>query len=1033
LPVQCWRMNLHLKRAVAALTSLVIILAVVPTLQASVPILEWAEVDIPGDNDLTVVSPSEVTGIAAGRNGLVYAVDGENGRMYRSLEYALEWEDITTYLERAGVTLPATLVAVAPDNEGIVAVLADGGTSVWVSLDGGYEWENTQLPAVSGEVTALALSSLYVEGDREYREIAVGTASWGDGLSNGEVYVLQGGCTWSFWRLQELTVDSTVPVHLGADVATLAYSPDYSRDHTLLVVCSTGAEATLDVGLQDTTFLCLGERDVDNGGTDWGFLNPDYPLEIIEAGDAAGVSYVRSTLALPSSYSSENTVTRSAFVSIEREPDYDDDVYRVVGDAAERMDVDGGADIDIWSIAYRGTHTSGVLLAGDREPTAPLALNVQVRRCEEPFEALPDWQESDVPPTGPGHAVLVWARNVSLAYCGTSSQPGVALDESAFSASTYGNLWRQMALIDTSFTLTDIVVSPDGEKLFLTTANPWGPESVWDSFSDPLGYRWERILTVDSVTGCVMVKLSAGYESDDTVVVAEHNGDLVAVSHDRGNSWVWRWPSPEPLLDVIVVDEHTLIAAIPGGMVMQSTNGGKSWEDAVESQLNEVNMLSMAADGTLFAGSRDGYVSYSTDGGGSFVRIEEPVGDGDVQVTPDAQFADNGWIYAAASGPDDGLWRWRLGISGYWQQLDDDITQLADGQRIGGLLTGEEGTLYALRTEPAGDVTGGMTRWLCPACDPCADFEYDHVHEGLPDGASFVSAAEFTTSYPAGTLWGDDELNDIYAIDSAGQHIFLYRDTLCKRGPYLYSPEDGSHLDENPCDCNRDPVVLFDWECVEGVNQYQAGFYHDASLAEWLWSVQTDCNEFTKSPADGAPVEFQSGVTYGWRVRTTLPVLSPWSDMWTLYPRLLEVSGLQPAAGATGVDGRPTFTWDGPGMAEAYEFALATDPDFGEIVAAFEGATALDRTAWVCDRDLPSGTNYFWRVRSLSGQACSPWASSAFTTSSVTVSPTAAGAESLDLPEMQPLVSSYLVWMIFGLVALLMVGLIVLILRTARR
>lgn len=1026
-------MNRQLLRASSALCSLVLLLGLAPAVSAATPILEWTEVDTPGDNDLTVVTPSEVTGIAAGRNGVVYAIDGENGRVYRSLDYSLSWEDITKYLERAGATLPATLIAVAPDNEGIIAVVTDGGTAVYASLDGGYEWEDVNLPALPAAVTALAVSEKYAEADCEYREIAVGTASWGDGLSNGEVYVLQGGCTWSFWRPQELTVDSTVPVHLGADVAALAYSSDYSRDHTLLVVCSTGSDATLDAGLQDTTFLCLGERDVDNGGTDWSFLNPDYPLEIIEAGDAAGVSYVRSTLALPSSYSSENPVTRSVFVSIEREPDYDDDVYRVVGDAAERMDVDGGADIDIWSIAYRGTHTSGVLLAGDREPTAPLALNVQVRRCEEPFETSPDWLESDVPPTGPGHAVLAWAPNVSLAYCGTSSQPGVALDESAFSASTYGNLWRQMALIDTSFTLTDLVVSPDGEKLFLTTANPWGPESVWHSFSDPLGHRWERILTVDSDTDCVMVKLSADYESDDTVIVAEHNGALLAVSHDRGNSWVWRWPSPEPLLDLIVVDEENLYAAIPGGMVMHSTNGGKTWEDPVESQLNEVNMLSRASDGTLFAGGDDGYVSYSFDGGLSFVRIEEPVGTGDVQVRPDVGFADNGWIYAAASGSDDGLWRWKVGDSGYWQPLDDDITQLSDGQRIGGLLTGEEGTLYALRTEPAGDVTGGMTRWLCPACEPCADFEYDHVHEGLPDGASFAAAAEFTTSYPAGTLWGDDELNDIFAIDSVGQRIFLYRDTLCKRGPYLNSPADGAHLDENPCDCNRDPVVLFDWECVEGVNRYEAGFYHDVSLAAWLWSVQTDCNEFTKSPADGTPVEFQSGVTYGWRVRATLPVLSPWSDMWTLYPRLLEVSGLQPGAGTTNIDTRPTFTWDGPAMAVAYEFALATDPDFTEVVATFSGATALNETAWVSDRELSAGTNYFWRVRSVSGEACSPWVASAFMTASPMTPPVAAGVVAIEWPVEQSPASDYLIWVLFGLAALLMVGIIVLIFRTARR
>jgi hypothetical protein len=39
----------------------------------------------------------------------------------------------------------------------------------------------------------------------------------------------------------------------------------------------------------------------------------------------------------------------------------------------------------------------------------------------------------------------------------------------------------------------------------------------------------------------------------------------------------------------------------------------------------------------------------------------------------------------------------------------------------------------------------------------------------------------------------------------------------------------------------------------------------------------------------------------------------------------------------------------------------------------------------------------------------------------------------IEFPAQQPAVNGYLIWVVFGLVALLMVGLIVLILRTARR
>lgn len=1023
-------MSRRLAHPTAVLCLLSVCFSIVPPVQAFVPSLEWTGVAVPGDNDLTVVSPSEVTGIAAGRNGLVYVIDAEHGRVYRSLEYGLDWEDITKYLERAGATLPAALIAVAPDNEGIVAAVTDGGTAVYASLDGGYEWENVHLPAVAGVVTALAVSGLYSHGGREYRELAVGTASWGDDSGNGEVWMLQGGCVWSGWRNQEVRVD---PLLVGADVSSLAFSPSYSRDHTLVVVASTGSDAA--AAWADRTWLVLGERDKAAGTTDWAAF-AGYPLEIIGAGDGgAGVS-VRSSLALPSDFDGGDSSRRNLFVGVERTPDYDDDVYRVVADDIGvpygRMDVDGGADIDIWSIAYRGNRTSGVLLAGERNPTGLLELNVQVHRCDSPWASSPAWEAAEIPPTGPGHAVLAWAPNVSLAYCGSSSQPGVALDESAFSASSGGSLWRQMALIDTALTLNDIAVTPDGGKLFLTTSNEWGPESVWHSVSDPLGERWERLLTVDAATDALMVRLSTEYDDDNTVYVVAHNSNLVAVSFNRGNSWVWRKGTDESILDLIVVDAETLYAAIPGGRVMLSRYGGRGWEDPVETQLAEVNMLSRAADGTLFAGSGDGFVSYSTDDGATWTLIEEPVGSGPVQVAPDVRFSDNRWLYAAASGSDDGLWRWKLERSVYWQQLDADLTGLSNGQTIGGLLRGAEGTLYALRTEPAGASTGGMTRWLCPACEPCVEHEYDHVGRRLPSGASFAAESAFVTSYPVGTLWGNSELNEILVIDTAGQRIFLFRDTLCKRGPYLDSPADGAALDANACDCNRDAVVAFDWENLDDVDLYQVSFYHEAAIATWLWSTYSDYDGFVASPS-GDTTGFQSGLTYGWRVRTVSPVLSPWSDMWRIYPQLLEVSSLQPSSGATGVAARPVFTWHGPGMAAAYEFTLAGDAAFTRVVASFAGESALERTAWVCDRELAAGTTYFWRVRSVSGEACSPWVASAFTTAPAPMTPVAAGAAPVEVPSGRPAVSEYLVWVMFALIVLLLVALIALILRTAQR
>jgi len=324
-----------------------------------------------------------------------------------------------------------------------------------------------------------------------------------------------------------------------------------------------------------------------------------------------------------------------------------------------------------------------------------------------------------------------------------------------------------------------------------------------------------------------------------------------------------------------------------------------------------------------------------------------------------------------------------------------------------------------------------MTRWLCPTCAPCAELEYDHVIEDLTDGVEFDAAAEFTTAHPVGTLWGDDEKNDVFALDTDGQRIFLFRDTLCKRGPALDVPEDRAHLDVNECNCNRDAVVAFQWEKLGEVDEYQITYYHDASIAWPLWTLTSDEEDIVVSPS-GDTTEFLSGQRYGWRVRAIQPYLSPWSVQRSFTPTLCPVEGLVPNIGATGVRLTPVFTWDCPGSVDGFEFVLAKDPAYASVVASFSGETLLTTTSWACTTQLAAESNYFWRVRSVRGDAVGSWVEGTFTTGSVAAPPASPATETIDIPAQDSGVSDWLVWAIFALVAVLMLGIIVLIVRTAR-
>ncbi len=152
---------------------------------------------------------------------------------------------------------------------------------------------------------------------------------------------------------------------------------------------------------------------------------------------------------------------------------------------------------------------------------------------------------------------------------------------------------------------------------------------------------------------------------------------------------------------MVTASRYTLYLATTAGCIRKSTDGGITWGDKVMTGLDSINMLALAGNGDLFAGSWDSKVAYSTDNGTSFIKIENPIDidAGPVQVVPDADYSRNNIIYAADNITDNGVWRWTIGQSTEWEQIDETITDLALGQRISGLMTGTEGTLYALRAE----------------------------------------------------------------------------------------------------------------------------------------------------------------------------------------------------------------------------------------------------------------------------------------------------------------------------------------------
>jgi hypothetical protein len=1001
------------------------------SVQAASRALEWRAIEKPGEDGNLVVSPSEVNGIAVGRNDVIYAIDSANSKIYRSPNAGVYWEDITDDLADEGAGLPASKITVSPDDADIVAVVTDDGDAVYLSTDGGDEWTNMGVPSLEGEIQAIAISEEYSAGGDDYRDIAIGTATWGDSVTTGQVWVYQQGETFPSWLNLNLAVD---PAHPGGDVSAIAYSPSYEDDATILVVATTSGDVA--AAYQYKTWLCLFERDL----SAWNDIT-GYPVEIADAGDGPEAEFtrLRSSLALPSDYSSEEEESRQLFVSYDREPNADDDVYSITDASLYRLNADAGNDVDISSIAYYGTVTSGKLLAGDVSPVSG-SLTVAVRLTSDPLDTGPTWDLASVPPTGPGNAQVAWSHGGEMAYCGTGQVPGDALDESAFSASLDGDKWRQMGLMDTVISLADIAPAPDSDSLFITTTSPYGPEGIWRSGGDPLGERWERLLTMDTDTDSTILRLSLNYDDDDTIYAAEVGGDLMAVSYNRGNSWEWCRSKPGLVIDMAVGDEDTIYVALPDGYIRKSSNGTFTWQGMVYTHLPEINMFTLVDEETILVGGRSGDVAYSTDSGASFTKIDGVIGNGtgDIQVVADANFPENGTIYAATNLPDEGIWRWIIGVSEEWEQIDESITDLQDEQSIGGLTMGPEGTLYALRMEPVTSSSGGIVRSLNPREADPEECEFDLVNDRLPDDATFDPTLVFPTTIPYLKLSGSDEQNELWTVDTENETIYRFQDTLCKAAPKAITPDPE---DTAPTNASGHVTSLtLGWEELEGTTKYEAVIYQDVDAEQKVWSDTTKGTALNAIKNDD-PAKLFSGTIYHWRVRATEPVKSPWSEMQSLTPALsagqwspmAAPSSISPSPGATNVSIRPSFSWQPADGAVGYELVLARDSEFADVVVAMVGADALSTTVWGCDRDLDNGTTYYWKVRATGTSSSSEWGTGVFTTKAAS-SPAQQpqnSAPTSPSTSPTPISPTYLYGAIL-IGALLVIALLILIVRTFR-
>ncbi len=521
--------------------------------------------------------------------------------------------------------------------------------------------------------------------------------------------------------------------------------------------------------------------------------------------------------------------------------------------------------------------------------------------------------------------------------------------------------------------IVDIAVSPDyshDNTLFMLT---WGGDfKLWRIDTETTNCEMLFTSMGTDIYDIKSIGISPQYGSGAKVLYmagSTAGGNTIWKSEDGGQSFICQNVTL-PIDAWAVADDATLfVAAYNGsqGIVYKTQDGGESFSSAVICGSQPLSCLKLSPqynrDGKVLAANSNGWVYMSEDGGSSFKPLpfgaDSPPLNGVINVAFDPGFIENGTVYASSDNPDSGIYRFVIGESNLWEEID---STLPPGAMLGGLGVSADGVLYASNFQQASmeNNRGGMERCL----EPAKGNVFETVTEGLDDGSTMIG------------MWHHD--NKIWSIDTTGIKLMVFTDSLAFPVA-LEKPDNGKTGIGTFTDGTVEGIWL-EWQMLSSAEGYRWQLDDEEDFA----SMEDGFEGSTKATLVELP-PLEPGETYFWRVRAEEPLLSFWSETWsfTTGDEVIPDAPVpqMPEDGADGVPVSPLFSWSAISGVGGYELVVSRDEDFNETVINRFGGDILDDCVWQSDTSLLYNTPYFWRVRAVNANASSSWSSVAsFTT-----------------------------------------------------
>ncbi|MFC1862062.1 WD40/YVTN/BNR-like repeat-containing protein [Chloroflexota bacterium] len=987
------------------------------------------ETDIPTTDDfvLVPVAGMDVVDMAVNGDSIFIGTGNTTYPLFKSNDGGASWTNLANSTSfPTGVSVKA--VAIGPDDENTVVVVTSAN-EVEYSTNGGSSWTDMNEPG-----TGNVLVDIDVSGGSGDKYIAVcGT----DG-TDAEVYVLK-------LKVGELwkTTSAKTGFRFSDKAAAVKFSPNFDTDKIINVITGNTTVSWLQVYRHESGAETWNGAIDFFSATDWGSGNATGGLEIDDIATAISGGLGAASIALVDTYDGTEDGERVGFIAVAGASG-GGGVVRATDAYIKKFETwSAGDEGPIGSVAY---HDSGKLLAGD------FNLN-QVFVCLTPMASSPKFERinSLKQPGGATKTLVAWSVDTAVA--------GTYGDESAFSVSTDdGYAFNDMSLIDTTLTnMADAAVSADGGVVYLTTYDTvdtgTNDASVWVKASS-----WTRVLSAKDVATAnapYMVRIAP--EDSSVVYVASTSTLNIWVSKNMGKV---SWKSvPCYKLDTLVVDivvESADVAwAIDVDESSKTSNAGASWASAKPLNLptGSAAMITMAPNGDLLVGSDSGYVAFSSDGGSSWDTTTRVSSTGTAYVAADENYDgdSNQIIYVAIANK---LYRLKA-MEG---------TQTPSSRGPSDLATGHVG--HDVDTAVGIGTYGPIVYAVYASSNSSYSAVYRAMKLKTADDSGEALWSNLSKAYLLNATPQVLKISSgpkLWYVDTATPFLASTKDPIAAVGPTVIGPADAYSVPLNEQSGRAYNVTFtlerYSYKVTNITIQVAAdsSFSHIIYNGEFTGVFAEDILAVVIGPTASSStnqVEFNPGATYYWRARVAQdgPMYSPFSEIRSFTieeaaPAMFEVK--TPETGATDVSVMPTFVWSAYEGAIGYEIMVAEDSTF----AIVDFSRSVDKPFFQSEEALANSTTYYWRVRGVTSISTDPkkaapggpWVSGIFTTAGkpaaaeeplviVTEKPAPPPQivkVEVPVPQPQP-IPSYLLWVIIGIGAVLVIALIVLIVRTRR-